>query len=131
MNKSAFVFSLEAFFALVVAVSLVTGIYLILNSLENKQNHPETLSLLSADVLFELDFEHQMLNESRVSFLLDNLIPGQYCARVDVTDQTDLLELSYTKLGCNDTGKYFVITKRSYIDGTNYHIGRLLMWYNG
>jgi hypothetical protein len=129
-DKRAFIFSFEAFFALIVAMAISLGIFLTIQDMEQKVTHPDTLTLLSSDILYVLDINEKMLNESYVTNLVDNFLPGQYCIRIDVVNQNELIELSYTKLGCKDTNTASIISKRSYLYGGEYHIARAYMWYN-
>jgi hypothetical protein len=129
-NKRAFIFSFEAFFSLILAMALSLGIFLTINSMDQKKTHPDTLTLLSSDVLSVLDSNDRMLNESYVANLLDTFIPGQYCVRVDVVNQNELIELSYTKLGCKDANSGSVVSKRGYLHGGKFYIARANMWYN-
>jgi hypothetical protein len=129
-NKKAFIFSFEAFFALIVAMAIALGIFLTIHSMEQKKTHPDTLTLLSSDILSVLDTNKQMLNETYVTDLVDNFLLGQYCIRIDVVNQNELIELSYTKLGCKDTNSASIVSKRSYLYGGKYYVARAYMWYN-
>ena len=129
-DKRAFIFSFEAFFALIVAIAISLGIFLTIQSMEQKKTHPDTLALLSSDILYVLDTNKKMLNDTYIADIVDNLLPGQYCVRIDVVNQNELLELSYTKLGCQDTNTASIISKRGYLYGGEYHIARAYMWYN-
>ncbi|MFA6088382.1 MAG: hypothetical protein WC755_00830 [Candidatus Woesearchaeota archaeon] len=130
MNKRAFIFSLEAMVALLISLLFIGSILFMITSINDAVAYSDSMRPLSQDILTLLDDSNQMLNETRVSVLIDDLLPNRFCARLDVSNTDDYLVYSYIKKTCKETGEQYIISKRTYIDGDNMYVAKILMWYN-
>jgi hypothetical protein len=131
INKKGFIFSLEATFALIITMAFITLLTIMIFSIETEKNPNTNLFLLSNDMLYAFDKNDMMIDEEKISYVFDNMLSAYYCARIDVLNENDYIVFSYTKSGCDDYSNKAVNSKRSYVNGENYHIARILMWYRG
>lgn len=134
LDKRGFIFTLDALFALMLAITFL--VYTAQYLAEPKHNPYNELDLLylSNDALGALEnagILSTSVNSLSVNILQNylNALPPQVCGSVTIfsTSQTQILAVN--KTGCSVKQNDFEISRRVFVTGTSTALAQMEVWY--
>lgn len=127
-NKRGLIFSLESLFALILCITLVTGILFSLSRISVLPKNKIQDKILANDIGLVID-GFDLIDDNNIK-RIENLIDKKYCFQSNVVDQNKVLQYSYTKLGCDINPKHFQLDKRIVSHENKSMILKLKVWYD-
>jgi hypothetical protein len=136
LNKKGIIFTLDAIFALIAAVTIITAAMFYMSQVSKLPYNMQALNRLAQDSLTVMEKDGTLRqaietgSTSRMVIFLDSL-PDQICAKIDLKSKNHVMLYNATKTGCTSSDEY-VITRRVFIaNNFNIYYSKAEFWYTG
>ena len=133
LNKKALIFTLDAIFALIIALTLIMGTLFLINQ-ENQLFNEQALEFIAQDSLTVLEKDGSLsyaIEESTsvtINLFQENL-PEQICSLIVLKDSAGQQILSSLRSSCGTNAKKYSVARRSFILSSEPYYAEMTVWF--
>lgn len=133
IHKKALIFTLDAIFALIIAITLIMGVLFLINQ-ENQLFNEQALEIVAQDSLTVLEKDGSLdgaiegTTNITISLFQENL-PDQICSLIVLKNSAGQQVLSSLRSSCGTNAKQFSVARRSFISGSEPYYAEITAWY--
>jgi hypothetical protein len=134
-NKKGLIFTLDAVFALVTALTLIMAAFYLISQ-DNQLFNEQALELIAQDSLTVLEKDGTLAaaveSSSNITInLYQENLPEQVCSLITIKNSAGQQVMNTLSSSCSTNAKEYSVARRSFVSDQDPYYAEMTIWYKG